>query len=375
MTSEIPENRRLMKTPKSLDIDITSRCNLHCKYCFHRTSPADTGSELSTAEWLSFFDELGRCAVMEVTIGGGEPFIRTDLRELIGGIIKNRMRFSILSNGSLITPDLAENIASTGRCNSVQVSIDGSRPEIHDRLRGAGSFEGAIRGIKNLQSSGVSVTSRITVNPYNIDDLDNIARLLLDEMGMNFISTNSVCHLGLARSHEDEVNLNAEEQCRAMEKLMTLARMYENRIISTAGPLSQVRSYQQMEIARRNGRALPGRGYLTGCGCMWSKMTVRPDGMMVPCGMLSHIELGRINKVPLREVWQSHPEFTKLRDRYKIPLSTFDECRSCEYIMTCTGNCPASSYTRVHDVYAPSPDGCLKRFLQEGGRVIGMDGS
>jgi MoaA/NifB/PqqE/SkfB family radical SAM enzyme len=52
------ENRRLMKTPKSLDLDITSRCNLKCKYCFHRTSPADTGGELKTEEWVTFMEEL-----------------------------------------------------------------------------------------------------------------------------------------------------------------------------------------------------------------------------------------------------------------------------------------------------------------------------
>jgi SynChlorMet cassette radical SAM/SPASM protein ScmE len=368
-----PENRRLMKTPKSVDIEITSRCNLQCTYCFHRSSPADTGKELSTEEWLSFFDELGRCAVMEVTIGGGEPFIRKDLKDLINGIIKNRMRYSILSNGGLITREMADFIASTGRCNSVQISIDGSNPAIHDKFRGTGSFDGAIRGITTLQSTGVKVTSRVTITRYNIDDLENIAELLLDTIGMNFISTNSVCHLGRARTHEDEVTLSAVEQCRAMENLMFLARKYKNRIIATAGPLAQGKNYQEMESARREEKTLPGRGYLTGCGCMWSKMAVRPDGVMVPCGMLSHIELGRINQVHLSEVWQSHPDFTRLRNRYTIPLTTFDSCRACEYIMTCTGNCPASSYTRIHDVYAPSPDGCLKQFLHEGGHIIWMD--
>ncbi|HWQ63304.1 MAG TPA: SynChlorMet cassette radical SAM/SPASM protein ScmE [Methanospirillum sp.] len=364
-----------MKTPKSVDIDITSRCNLQCKYCFHRTSPADTGNEISTEDWLSFFAELGSCAVMEITIGGGEPCIRTDLGDLIDGIVKNRMRFSILSNGSLITRKMAEYIVSTGRCNSVQISIDGSRPEIHDLMRGSGSFERAIKGIYILREAGVRVTSRVTITRGNIGDLENIAKLLLNTIGLDFISTNSVCHLGLARTHEDEVSLNATEQSVAMEKLMHLAKIYKNRIISTAGPLSQGRNYQEMESARSRGLALPGRGYLTGCGCMWHKMAVRPDGIMVPCGMLSHIELGKINKDQIRDVWQTHHEFIRLRERYKISLDTFEECKVCEYKMTCTGNCPASSYTRVHDVYAPSPDGCLKRYLQEGGHIIGMNES
>jgi MoaA/NifB/PqqE/SkfB family radical SAM enzyme len=50
------------------------------------------------------------------------------------------MRFSILSNGTLITEELAAFLAGTRRCDSVQVSIDGSKPETHDTCRGQGTF-------------------------------------------------------------------------------------------------------------------------------------------------------------------------------------------------------------------------------------------
>ena len=88
---------RLMRTPKKIDIDITNRCNLRCRYCYHYESPGDAGSDLPAGMWLRFFEELSRCAVTEVTMAGGEPFIREDLKEIIGGIVRNRMRFAILS--------------------------------------------------------------------------------------------------------------------------------------------------------------------------------------------------------------------------------------------------------------------------------------
>jgi MoaA/NifB/PqqE/SkfB family radical SAM enzyme len=90
------------------------------------------GQDLSKEEWLQFFEELNRCAVMNVTLQGGEPFCRKDLPELVEGIVRNRMRFNILSNGTLITDEMAAFLASTGRCNGVQVSIDGSVPTTHD---------------------------------------------------------------------------------------------------------------------------------------------------------------------------------------------------------------------------------------------------
>jgi len=107
---------KVMSTPKSVDIEITNRCNLRCKYCSHFGSAGDVNQDLPTEEWLKFFEELNRCTVIGVTLAGGEPFFREYLEELIEGVVKNRMRFSILSNGTLITDEMAAFLASTRRC-------------------------------------------------------------------------------------------------------------------------------------------------------------------------------------------------------------------------------------------------------------------
>ena len=133
-----------------MEIAITGKCNLRCLYCFHFTSAMDVPQDLPTGEWLTFFEELGRLAVLRVVLEGGEPFIRPDLPEIVEGIVKNRMRFNILSNGTLITDDMAAFLASTRRCEGVQVSIDGSRPETHDACRGQGNFDRALtKGLSN----------------------------------------------------------------------------------------------------------------------------------------------------------------------------------------------------------------------------------
>ena len=141
---------KIIRTPRSVDLDITNKCNLRCSYCYHFSSPGDVDKDLSKAEWLRFFEELNQCAVMNVTLAGGEPFFRKDLKELIEGIVENRMRFSILSNGTIITDGMAAFLSSTGRCDHVQVSIDGSKPETHDTCRGKGNFFRAVAGIRSL---------------------------------------------------------------------------------------------------------------------------------------------------------------------------------------------------------------------------------
>ncbi len=364
----------VMKTPRSVDLAITHRCNLRCQYCSFFTSAGDVGQDLSGEEWKKFFEELNACAVMEVCLSGGEPFLRGDFKELVEAIARNRMRFKVLSNGTLITGETASFLASTGRCSGVQVSIDGSIPTTHDACRGEGNFLKAIEGIQCLLRYRLSITVRVTIHKHNVRDLEGIARLLLEEIGLPQFSTNSASYMGLCRQNAEQVMLMPQERSLAMKTLLGLTRKYDGRIGANAGPLAEARSWIEMERARREGSgSIPGRGFLTGCNGPMIKMAVRADGVMVPCDQLGHMELGRINRDDLREVWRNHPELKRLRERRNIALSDFEFCQGCDFIRFCTGNCPALAYTLYGEENHPSPDGCLRRFLETGGKLPGED--
>jgi SynChlorMet cassette radical SAM/SPASM protein ScmE len=360
----------LMRTPRTLDIEITARCNLRCRYCYFFNNPAVEYRDLATDEWLKFFDELGSLGVMNVILAGGEPFIREDLNTLLEGIVRNRMRFSLLSNGTLIDDEIAAFITSTGRCDNVQVSMDGSCAAVHDSCRGKGSFDDAIRGIRTLQRHRVNVAVRVTIHHHNVDDLENIAHFLLEELGLPGFGTNSAGYLGTCRLNANDVMLTITERRLAMVKLLRLTEKYPGRISASAGPLAEGRVWRRMEEARaQNAPAFPNRGRLTACGCPSSKIAVRADGAIVPCSMLAHSELGRINNDSLAEIWQHSPTLNKLRSRHMIPLAGFEFCAGCSYIPYCTGNCPGLAYTITRQVDHPSPDACLRRFLEEGGTI------
>ncbi len=368
--SMAPAASRVMRSPRDLDLEITARCNLRCRYCYFFNNPAVEYRDLPAGEWLKFFDELGSLGVMKLTLAGGEPFIREDLRELIEGIVRNRMRFSFLSNGVLIDDEIAAFIADTGRCEYVQVSVDGSCAEVHDSCRGPGSFEGAVRGIRTLQRHRISATVRATIHRNNMHDLENIARFLLDELGLPRFGTNSAGYLGACCVNADDLLLNIAERQEAMATLLRLAEKYPNRISASAGPLSEGRAWRRMEEARAHDQpAFHNGGRLTACGCPSSKISVRADGTIVPCNMLNHIALGRINQDSLADVWHNSPALKQLRNRHAIPLAGFAFCADCPYMPYCTGSCPGLAYSIVGQVDHPSPDACLRRFLEEGGTI------
>ena len=366
----VEPTRQIMRTPRSADIEITSRCNLRCRYCYYFDNPEVEYRDLPTDEWLRFFDELGQCAVMDVTLQGGEPFIRKDLPQLIEGIIRNRMRFSILSNGTLIDDAIAAFLADTNRCDFVQISVDGSGPETHDACRGKGSFEGALRGIHTLQRHKIPVAVRVTIHRHNVHDLEAIASLLLEDLGLGEFSTNAASYLGSCRQNAREVMLMTRDRQAAMEALLGLSQKYNGRISAQAGPLAEAQMWRWMEEARqKDDPSLDVGGYLTACGCHRNNISVRADGVITPCNMLVHMELGRINQVSLKEIWHHHPDLNRLRQRHTIPLTTFEFCAGCPYIPYCTGNCPGLAYSITGKVDYPSPDACLRRFLKDGGKL------
>ena len=361
---------RVKKTPESLDLNITNKCNLRCSYCSHFSSAGDTDTDLSMEEWLKFFRELKECAVKDVCLCGGEPLIRKDLRELINGIRDNKMRYSILSNGTLITDELVKFIKLSGRCNSFQVSIDGPGPESHDVFRGKGTFEKALAGLKILISYKMPATVRVTIHKHNYRQLGEVARLLLEEVGLPSFSTNSAGYVGLCRQNSDDIQLNAQEYSYAIGNLFELNKKYNNRIQAQAGPLASGNHWKEMQEAFDKGKeSLSSCGFLRSCGGVFNKMAVRSDGIMIPCGQMPHIELGRINKDNLREIWQNHPELKRLRDRRDTSLKDFEFCKECKFIPYCRGGCPALAYTLTGKENNPSPDACYRTFLEAGGKL------
>ena len=361
---------KVMATPRSVELAITSDCNLRCRYCSHFSSASEVTRDLPAEVWLAFFEELKACAVMQVTLSGGEPFCRADLKELIEGIVLNRMRYNILSNGTLITDHMATFLASSGRCDGVQISIDGPVPAIHDAFRGEGNFQKALAGIRFLQTHNVNVDVRVTIHRENVYKLREIARFLLEDLGLSGFSTNSASYLGLCQHNSKQIQLTVTERSFAMETLQKLNKKYNGRISASAGPLAECESWFAMEQAcQGKGEYISGGGFLTGCGGPMSSLAVRADGVLIPCGQLPHLDLGRINTDDLKNVWQNHPTLKRLRERCRISLSDFDFCKGCDYVNFCTGNCPALAYNILGDENHPSPDACLRRFLEKGGQL------
>jgi SynChlorMet cassette radical SAM/SPASM protein ScmE len=359
----------LKTRPKNVEISITGRCNLKCGYCFYADEMAAL-SDLPTERWLACFQELGELAVQRVTLSGGEVFTRPDLFELIDGLIANRMRYSILSNGTLITEKTIEQFGVGKRrlrLDSIQVSIDGSCAEVHNKSRPPDSFDRALRGLHLLKAAGFPVTVRVTINRHNVDDLENVARLLIEDVGLRGFSTNEAEQMGSARCYGQDVVLTEEERQCAMAALTAINERYGGRIAAQAGPLSRARHFAEIaERVARGETGMPGRGTLCSCGGVFTKMAILHDGTMVPCNLLPTLTMGVVGVNRIQEAWLYHPSINVVRHRRQIPLSALESCHDCPYTGFCTGGCPASVMAKYGRLNVIDPVICYRSYLGEG---------
>ncbi len=358
----------IMTVPETVEINLTGKCNLHCRYCYYNES-MEKASDLSTDKWLGFFEELGSIGVRKVRLSGGEPFIRKDFFILVDSIIKNKMRYSILTNGTLID-DLTLAEFAKGkrrlRLDSIQISIDGSKAEIHDKSRPPQSFDKALQNLRLLKQHNFPVTVRVTINRHNFDDLENIATLLIDDVGLDGFSTNEADYQGSARCQGQDIILTVEERKQAMASLVALNKKYDGRVSAQAGPLARASMMEEVnERIARGEKNMPGRGKLCSCGGVFTKIAVLHDGTFVPCDMLPNLVMGRIGETSLEEAWQTHPNINLVRERRKIPLSELEECRDCPYSGFCTGGCPGSVMAKTGKLNGIDPLVCYRRYLEE----------
>lgn len=353
----------LMRTPRTVDLELTSRCNQRCRYCYYFDNDDVTYRDMPTQRWLDLFDEMGRATVLDVCLSGGEALLRPDFFELLDGILRNNMRFQLLTNGRLVTPEIARHLKATSRCNSVQISLDAAEPFGHEIMRGPGTFEPALQAIKTLKAIGLPVTVRCTVHAHNIEGLPALAKLLLEEIGLPSFSTNAISSLGTQAKYGQDLFLTAAKRLQAMQVLGELDKRYPGRIEASAGPLAEWKTFHDMEAARRANLSLPDRrGHLSACGCIYTRLAVRADGAYIPCVMLAGMVLGWVGEDSLVEVWQNSEALNKLRARIEIPLSRFSRCADCDYMDLCTGNCPGTALSACGDPNQPAEEACLRLF-------------
>lgn len=159
-------SKLVLPAPLSVCYSIINKCDRHCGHCMS-SSTEEANLGLSTEKVKNLLETLKNSGVLRVDIVGGEPFIRNDLLDIVKYAVENlELEITITTHGGFVTEENAETLASLGII--VQVSLDGPS-ETNDKLRGKGSYQKAIEGIKILVNKSVPVRISCTIQKTNQD--------------------------------------------------------------------------------------------------------------------------------------------------------------------------------------------------------------
>jgi radical SAM protein with 4Fe4S-binding SPASM domain len=317
--------------------EITLACDLACRHCGSRAGHARP-DELSTLECLDLVRQMAELGVKEVTLIGGEAYLREDWVDIIRAIRSHGMQATMTTGGRGMTLERATLGARAG-LQSASVSIDGCEAT-HDRLRGvAGSHAAALLALENLRRAGVRVAVNTQINRLSMPDLPDV----LETLGQN------TCHswqiqltvpMGRA-ADEPEVLLQPDD----MLQLFPLLGRLKERCTALGvrlWPGNNVGYFGPYESSLRG--TMP-RGHLASCGAGRTTLGIEADGSIKGCPSLPTADWtgGNIRDESLKDIWERSAPLRYTRDRTVDDLWGF--CRTCYYAEECRAGCTWTAFT------------------------------
>ncbi|HXX58780.1 MAG TPA: radical SAM protein [Thermodesulfovibrionales bacterium] len=312
---------------------LTERCNLRCKHCYQSDErpeeitlkeARDVVSEVADMleAWSEAY-EIGFSASFNIT--GGEPLLRKDLFPILEEVGKRGFEIYLLSNGILVDRGKARGLSELG-VKGVQVSIEGPE-EIHESIRGKGSFSSSLKGVRHLLEAGLTVTLNTTLSEMNADYFMDMVELSTS-LGVQKLGFSRLVPSGRGYGLLDKM-IEKEKVRRLYEEISSLKP--EGLTIVTGDPVA---SQMDSPVEEGDTDSIP----FGGCSAGVSGLTLLPDGTITPCRRLP-IPLGNVRKDSLREVWAGSEVLEALRDKKKYK----GKCGRCKRWSGCRG-CRAIAY-------------------------------
>lgn len=334
------------------------RCNLRCIHCYARATLKESEDTLSTAEAKAMIESCAAFGCPVMLFSGGEPLMREDLFELVRHAGKQGLRTTVSTNGTLITRELARDLAG---CNMgyVGVSLDGMEAT-HDHFRRVkGSWKAALEGLENCKAEGLRTGLRITLTRHNVAEIPNIFDLLVEAE----IPRLCLYHLVYTGRGSDlmAADLSHAQTREAMEmiieKTLELHSRGQDREILTVdnhadGPFLWLWAKKNRpELADRIWQMIRGnRAQSTGQGIA----SISWNGDVLPDQFWREKVLGNIREASFESIWMN-PENTFLQDLRRREELVTGKCAGCRFLDSCRGGFRARAEAKFQDIWAEDP--------------------
>lgn len=190
---------------ENLSLELTTRCSNDCSHCFARAGKSRF-DDLPVETAYALLAEGYGLGYRHLHLTGGEPFLWKDIFSLIERAFSSGYETVFINtNGSLLDKARCGALAKFGEGLILSLSLQGPR-ELHDKMRGEGSFDRACNGLYNALEAGVKTSAYTTVGKGIMPQLPRFAEWLFNV----FCRVERLILIQLVRVHDDALDLSEE---------------------------------------------------------------------------------------------------------------------------------------------------------------------
>ncbi len=343
--------------------ETTRACLLACRHCRASATADALPGELGQDDGRALIEQVagfGRPYPILV-LTGGDCLLRPDLFDLVASATARGIPVCLSPSVTPhLTPDLIDRIVASG-VKAVSVSLDGAEPATHDGIRGiAGHFDATVRAIDALVAAGLNVQVNTTVMGANVDELADIAALVV-RSGCRMWEVFFLVHVGRGTATGAVTPADHEDVCHFLYDashhgvvVRTVEAPFFRRVVTarrSGGLPPDSPRYRTLVRRLRDLLGPPARvgsahtaATRDGKGILF----VAHDGEVYPAGFLP-LPLGNVRDRSLAAIYRDDPLLRAIR-----AAEFTGRCGSCEYADLCGGS-RARAYAASGDPLGEDP--------------------
>jgi len=322
--------------PYTLVAELTYRCPLRCAYCSNPVRLDAMGPELGTQDWARVFREAEALGVMQVTLTGGEPLLRSDLEDVVAAARASDLYTTLITSGLPLTRERLAALCARG-LDGIQLSIQDTDGDAAERIAGVDALAQKTAVAGWARELNLPLTLNVVLHRTNLPRLPQFIALA-EAWGAERLELAHVQYLGWALANREA-------------------------LLPTAAMIAEARAEVARARARLGARlellaVLPDYFTDQPRGCMegWGRryLVVAPDGRALPCHAahtLPGFAFDSVRARPLGDIWRDSEAFNRFRGEQWMP----EPCRSCERRAVDFGGCRCQAFHLTGDAAATDP--------------------
>jgi radical SAM protein with 4Fe4S-binding SPASM domain len=310
--------RDYLSAPETVHLAVTYQCGENCPDCYAQGRVQSMDYELGTPEMCGITDMLADNGVFQLAVGGGEPFARQDLKDIVSHAADRGLAVHITTGQYILKPQYLDVLS---HIKSLHIGIR-SEELIHDAVH-------ILAKLRVLMERDVFIGANLILTRFTIKNIDKLTELLLKHGFKRFIFLR---YKPIAdRERWNNENPSQEELSIFQNWLTQAKRQYPQLMLRIDCAAAFLMRDVNQQTAKYAG--------IRGCAAGERIISVMPDGSVYPCSQLvGHAyRAGNMATDSFKTIWHDSDVLNKYRNFRQSQSFLISVCGMCNANQFCGG--------------------------------------